>query len=127
MTTLANLLGLPVEASAHAGQIDTITVLVHVLMLALFLGWGGYFIWVLVRFRSRRNPRANYQPVRSRFSTYSEAVIVLAELILLGFFSFNKQAFCNYYFFVIGAICCAIAATKREAPPPKLDAGPSLL
>ena len=33
------------------------------------------------------------------------------SLILLGFFSFNKQAFCNYYFFVIGAICCAIAAT----------------
>jgi hypothetical protein len=31
-------------------------------------------------------------------------------LILLGFFSFNKQAFCNYYFFVIGALCCAIAA-----------------
>ena len=42
MTTLANLLGLPVEASAHAVQIDTITVLVHVLMLALFLGWGGF-------------------------------------------------------------------------------------
>jgi hypothetical protein len=32
------------------------------------------------------------------------------SLILLGFFSFNKQAFCNYYFFVIGSICCAIAA-----------------
>ncbi|HEY8751371.1 MAG TPA: hypothetical protein VIM11_25550 [Tepidisphaeraceae bacterium] len=30
-------------------------------------------------------------------------------LILLGFFSFNKQAFCNYYFFVIGALCCGIA------------------
>ena len=92
MTTLANLLGLPLEASAHAVQIDTITVLVHLLMLALFLGWGGYFLWVLVRFRSRRNPRATYQPVRSRFSTYSEAVIVLAELILLGFFSIPAWA-----------------------------------
>jgi hypothetical protein len=30
--------------------------------------------------------------------------------ILLAFFSFNKQAFCNYYFFVIGATCCAVGA-----------------
>jgi hypothetical protein len=37
------------------------------------------------------------------------------SLILLGFFSFNKQAFCNYYFFVIGAICCAIAAATGES------------
>jgi hypothetical protein len=26
------------------------------------------------------------------------------------FFAFNKQAFCNYYFLVIGTICCALAA-----------------
>lgn len=32
-------------------------------------------------------------------------------LLSLAFFAFNKQAFCNYYFFVIGAICCAIAAS----------------
>jgi hypothetical protein len=30
------------------------------------------------------------------------------SLISLAFFAFNKQAFCNYYFFVIGAICCAL-------------------
>ena len=32
----------------------------------------------------------------------------------LGFFAFNKQAFCNYYFFVIGAMCCAIAACADQ-------------
>ncbi len=31
-------------------------------------------------------------------------------LIFFTFFAFNKQAFCNYYLFVIGALCCAIAA-----------------
>ncbi len=31
-------------------------------------------------------------------------------LTALVFFAFNKQAFANYYFFVIGALCCAIAA-----------------
>jgi hypothetical protein len=27
-----------------------------------------------------------------------------------AFFAFGSKAFCNYYFFVIGALCCAIAA-----------------
>jgi hypothetical protein len=46
-----------------------------------------------------------------------------AALVYFAFFAFNKQAFCNYYFFVIGALCCTIAATqpwedmaRREKP-----------
>lgn len=35
------------------------------------------------------------------------------SLTYLGFFTFAKQAFCNYYYFVIGALCCAIAAAAR--------------
>jgi hypothetical protein len=31
-------------------------------------------------------------------------------LTTLAFFAFGSKAFCNYYFFVIGALCCAIAA-----------------
>jgi hypothetical protein len=37
------------------------------------------------------------------------------SLLSIAFFAFNKQAFCNYYFFVIGAMCCAIAASSFEA------------
>ena len=89
---MARLLGLPVEASAHALEIDTITVLVHVLMFVLFVGWGSYFLWALVRFRQSRNPRASYSPIKARLSTYSEAIIVLAELILLVAFSIPAWA-----------------------------------
>jgi hypothetical protein len=32
----------------------------------------------------------------------------------LAFFVLNKQAFANYYFFVIGALCVAVAATDRR-------------
>ena len=35
--------------------------------------------------------------------------------VLLLFLAFNKQAFANYYFSVIGALCCAIAAGGTEA------------
>ena len=40
-------------------------------------------------------------------------------LTFIAFFAFNKQAFCNYYFFVIGACCIAIAASQ-----PRSDAAP---
>ena len=40
-------------------------------------------------------------------------------LTYLGFFALNKQAFCNYYYFVVGALCCAIAAVdSRETTSP---------
>lgn len=38
------------------------------------------------------------------------AFAAAVALVFFLFFAFNKQAFCNYYFFVIGAMCCALAA-----------------
>lgn len=35
-----------------------------------------------------------------------------AALVYLVFFAFSKQAFGNYYYFTLGALCCAVAATK---------------
>lgn len=61
--------------------------LVHSLMLALAVGWGGVFVYSLVRFRRARHPKADYHGARSRYSTYTEAGIVIAELILLVGFS----------------------------------------
>jgi hypothetical protein len=36
-------------------------------------------------------------------------------LVYILFIAFNKQAFCNYYYFVIGAMCCASAAAAGWA------------
>ena len=49
-------LGMPVAASAHAGEVDRIMVLVHWLMLVLFVGWSIFFVYVLVRFRRGAQP-----------------------------------------------------------------------
>jgi predicted branched-subunit amino acid permease len=38
-----------------------------------------------------------------------------ASIVFFAFFSFAKQAFCNYYFMILGAICCAVAAL--HSPP----------
>ena len=80
-------LGLPVAASAHAAEVDHIMVLVHWLMLVLFVGWGGFFVYVLFRFRSRRNPQASYAGARGRFASVVEAGVLVAEIVLLAFFS----------------------------------------
>ncbi len=41
-----------------------------------------------------------------------------AALSMAGFFAFGKQAFCNYYYLIVGALCCAVAAT--DAPRPEV-------
>lgn len=37
-------------------------------------------------------------------------------LTFLLFFAFNKQAFCNYYYFVIGALAVAVVALPERSP-----------
>jgi len=78
---------LPVAASAHAGDIDRILTLVHGLMFALFAGWTIFFVYVLVRFRRSRHPIASYRGIEGRGFTWLELAVVLAEVVLLAFFS----------------------------------------
>lgn len=83
---------LPVQASAHAAELDTITTLVHVLMAVLFVGWGTFFIYTLVRFRAARNPRASYAGATARATTWAEGAVVAAELTLLIAFAMPAWA-----------------------------------
>ena len=80
-------LGLPVEASAQATRIDLIIALVHWLMLAMFVGWMIFFIYVLVRFRRGAHPKARYEGASGRLARLAEIGVVAAEVILLVFFS----------------------------------------
>ena len=80
-------LGLPVAGSAHAAEVDHIMVLVHWLMLVLFVGWGAFFVFVLFRFRSRRNPKASYAGARGQFASVVEVGVLVSEIVLLAFFS----------------------------------------
>ena len=51
-------LGLPPLAATHGGQIDSLIGWIHIFMLILFVGWGAFFTYVLIRFRQSRNPVA---------------------------------------------------------------------
>ncbi len=80
---MTDWLGLPALASAHGGQIDGIIGWTHVFMLILFVGWGGFFAYALVRFRRSRQPVANYTGVTSPASKYSEIGVAVIEAVLL--------------------------------------------
>jgi cytochrome c oxidase subunit 2 len=76
-------LGLPPLAAAHGGQIDGLIGWIHVFMLILFVGWGGFFVYALIRFRRSRHPVADYAGVTSHRSTYLEIGVAVVEAVLL--------------------------------------------
>src|ERR1700737_3929279 len=76
-------LGMPPNASEHGYQIDHIIEFSHWFMGALFIGWSAYFAFVLIRFRKRRHPKADYQGIKSGISTHLEFSVVLIEAVLL--------------------------------------------
>jgi cytochrome c oxidase subunit II len=80
---MLELLGLPPQASTHAGEIDHMIVLVHWLMLVLFVGWGSFFLFVLFRFRKGANPKANYVGAKGKIAKGTEIGVAIVEVILL--------------------------------------------
>jgi cytochrome c oxidase subunit 2 len=89
---MLELLGMPPQASTHAGEIDHMMVLVHWLMLVLFVGWGAFFLFVLVRFRKSANPRANYTGAKGKLAKGLEIGVAIVEVVLLVFYAIPAWA-----------------------------------
>jgi cytochrome c oxidase subunit 2 len=89
---MLNFLGMPVAASAHANDVDSLISVVHWLMLVLFVGWGAFFVFVLFRFRKGANPRADYHGAKGKISKMLEIAIVVVEAVLLVFFAIPAWA-----------------------------------
>src|SRR5688500_303658 len=97
-------LGMPPLAAAHGAQIDNLIGWTHIFMLILFLGWGGFFLYAIIRFRQSRNPVADYKGVTSNRSIYSEIGVAVVEAILLVGFAIP------------------LWATRVDAQPPESEA-----
>src|SRR2546430_11817368 len=76
---------IPVDVSSHGAQIDNLMFVVHLFMLLLFVGWGIFFIYCLVKFRARAGHVATYLPPKAVFTKYIEAGVVIVE----GFLPFG--------------------------------------
>src|SRR5262245_64734747 len=89
---MLNYLGLPVQASTHAGEIDQMISLVHWLMAILFVGWGAFFLYVLFRFRKSANPKASYTGAKGKISKGLEVAVAVIEIVLLVFYAIPAWA-----------------------------------
>jgi len=80
---------LPLNLSTHGAEIDHLINLLHIFIFLLFVGWGIYFAYVLLRFRVRPGQPAEPSVAqrRFRFPLWLEGGIVVFELILLVYFS----------------------------------------
>jgi cytochrome c oxidase subunit 2 len=73
-------------ASKDGKRIDDLINILHIFMAVIFVGWGIFFVYCLVKFRQRSDHRANPIPVKAKVSKYSEVGVALFEAaILVGF------------------------------------------
>jgi cytochrome c oxidase subunit 2 len=74
---------LPINVSTHGEAVDQLINVLHVFMALLFVGWGIFFVYCLIRFRQGANPQARYEPIQGKTSKYLEVVVVVFEAFLL--------------------------------------------
>lgn len=78
----------PPNLSTTGAQVDHLINVVHWFMLVLFVGWGLFFVYCLIRFRQKPGHKATYQMGHSRLPKVLEAGVVVFEVILLFGLSF---------------------------------------
>lgn len=75
------------NASSHdyGIQADNLILWIHIFMIALFVGWGAFYLYCLLRFRAKKGEKATYEPVKAKASKFLEVGIVVFEgFLLLG-------------------------------------------
>ncbi len=88
MIELLHKFGLPINMSIQGRGIDEVNAITHWLMLVLFVGWGGFFIVTLIKFRASKNDKADYDGVKSHMSSLLEAAVAVIEILVLFGFAF---------------------------------------
>jgi len=78
---------LPKSASTFAAEIDASINVVHLLMLVMFVVWGIFFIYFIIKFRSSSNQPVNY----SGFSNKSLPIAMVAFVALFDIYMLAKH------------------------------------
>ncbi len=78
---------LPPRASEHAKKIDDLINILHWFMGAIFVGWGTFFVYCLMRFRARAGHKADPSHVKGTTSKVVEIAVAGFEVVLLLGFS----------------------------------------
>src|SRR5207302_7385395 len=84
----------PPDVSTHGVQIDSLINIVHWFMLLLFVGWGAFFVYCLVKYRARPGHTATYLPPKAAFTKVIEVGVIVIEVLLL--FGFSTPVWFRY-------------------------------
>jgi cytochrome c oxidase subunit 2 len=74
--------GFPIDISRHGYQVDQLIWAVHVVMATLFIAGAAYLLYVIVRFRGGRQPRAVHAPRDWNIPILVVVALALVELYL---------------------------------------------
>jgi cytochrome c oxidase subunit II len=79
---------MPPDWSLSGHTIDRLIIIVHYFMAALFIGWGIFLIYCMIKFRRRAGHKASYESSTSKLPKYAELAVVIFEVFLLVGLSF---------------------------------------
>lgn len=74
-------------AGAEGAQVDQLIDIIHWFMALLFVGWGIFYVYCLLKFRRRSGHQASYALPSGKASKYLEIVVAIFEVVLLVGFS----------------------------------------
>jgi len=77
----------PENVSEHGAQVDILNFFIHNFMMVLFVGWGFFFVYCLVRFRRREGVPAQHELIHAKPAKYIEIAVIVVEIALLLVFS----------------------------------------
>ncbi len=87
MNRLSQRFDLPPDISTHGADIDLLINFLHYFMIFLFVMWGLFMVYCLIRFRQRPGHKAEYKPAGNTLPKFAEIVVVIIEVILLVVFT----------------------------------------
>ena len=79
--------GVPKSISTHGADIDRLIDILHWFMAVLFVSWGIYLIYVMIKFRDRPGHVADTKDRHFSLPKFVEIGVVVVEVVLLVFFS----------------------------------------
>jgi cytochrome c oxidase subunit 2 len=75
--------GLPVQASTYASKIDHTLMILHAAMVIIFVIWGFYMTYCLLRYRSKKSPTGAYSHHTPLSSYIPDIIILLFDMWLV--------------------------------------------
>lgn len=77
--------GLPIQASSYAERIDNSMLILHVAMVLIFVIWGAFMTYCLIRFKAKPGSSGHYDHKATLLTHIPDALILVFEIWIIFF------------------------------------------